>query len=219
MVVDGIRTLGRSRVLLALVLVEVFWSVGMIAFETFMPVRLAELVGGENEAGALMGPVSSAAWGLFAVGSFLAGLAAKRIGVGWTALVARVLNGAFVVVMGLMLGPVGLITAFLVTYTLHGSGGPVHSTLLHRQAEARNRTTVLSMNSMIAGGAYSIGLLVLGPLAEHTEHGHRHHRGRRLQHPRRRRSTSPPSARSARHPRRSTNPRRPSAQPAAYRRV
>lgn len=167
-VVDGIRTLGRSRVLLALVLVEVFWSIGMIAFETLMPIRLAELVGGENEAGALMGPVSSVAWGLFAVGSFLAGLAAKRIGVGWTALVARVLNGAFVVVMGLMLGPIGLVTAFLVTYTLHGSGGPVHSTLLHRQAEARNRTTVLSMNSMLAGGAYSIGLLVLGPLAEHT---------------------------------------------------
>ena len=167
-VVDGLRTLGRSRVLLALVLVEVFWSVGMIAFETFMPVRLAELVGGENQAGALMGPVSSAAWGLFAVGSFLAGLVAKRIGVGWTALVARILNGAFVVVMGLMLGPIGLITAFLVTYTLHGSGGPVHSTLLHRQAEPRNRTTVLSMNSMIAGGAYSVGLLVLGPLAEHT---------------------------------------------------
>jgi MFS family permease len=167
-VVEGLRTLGTSRVLLSLVLVEVFWSVGMIAFETFMPVRLAELVGGEDKAGALMGPVSSAAWGLFAVGSFLAGLAAKRIGVGWTALLARVLNGAFVVVMGLMLGPIGLVTAFLVTYTLHGSGGPVHSTLLHRQAEARNRTTVLSMNSMITGGAYSIGLLVLGPLAEHT---------------------------------------------------
>ena len=167
-VVDGIRTLGRSRVLLALVLVEVFWAVGMIAFETLMPIRLAELVGGENEAGALMGPVSSVAWGLFAVGSFLAGLAARRIGVGWTALAARILNGAFVVVMGLMLGPIGLVTAFLVTYTLHGSGGPVHSTLLHRQAEARNRTTVLSMNSMVAGGAYSIGLLVLGPLAEHT---------------------------------------------------
>jgi MFS family permease len=167
-VVDGIRTLGRSRVLLALVLVEVFWSVGMIAFEMLMPVRLAELVGGEDQAGALMGPVSSAAWGLFAVGSFLAGLVAKRIGVGWTALLARVLNGAFVVVMGLMLGPVGLVTAFLITYTLHGSGGPVHSTLLHRQAEARNRTTVLSMNSMIGGGAFSIGLLVLGPLAEHA---------------------------------------------------
>ena len=167
-VVDGIRTLRRSRVLLALVLVEVFWSVGMIAFETFMPIRLSELVGGENEAGALMGPVSSAAWGLFAVGSFLAGLAAKRIGVGWTALLARVLNGAFIVVMGVMTGPVGLITAFLITYTLHGSGGPVHSTLLHRQAESRNRTTVLSMNSMIGGGSFSVGMLLLGPLAEHT---------------------------------------------------
>ena len=167
-VVDGIRTLGTSRVLLALVLVEVFWSVGMIAFETFMPVRLAELAGGETEAGALMGPVSAAAWGLFAAGSAAAGLASRRIGVAWTAVLARVLNGAFIGVMGLMLGVVGLVTAFLITYTLHGSGGPVHSTLLHRQAEARNRTTVLSMNSMIAGGAFSIGMLVLGPFAEHT---------------------------------------------------
>ena len=167
-VVEGIRTLGSSRVLLALVLVEVFWSIGMIAFETFMPVRLAEVAGGETRAGALMGPVSAAAWGLFAVGSAAAGLTSRRIGVGWTALAARVLNGTFVVVMGLMAGPVGLITAFLVTYTLHGAGGPVHSTLLHRQAQARNRTTVLSMNSMVAGGCYSLGLLALGPLAEHA---------------------------------------------------
>ena len=168
-VVDGIRTLKSSPVLRALVLVEVFWSIGMIAFETLMPVRLSELVsGGETEAGALMGPGSAAAWGLFAVGSALAGFASKRIGVGWTALLARVLNGAMVVVMGLMAGPIGLITAFLFTYTLHGSGGPVHSALLHRQAEARNRTTVLSMNSMLGGGAHSLGLLALGPLAEHT---------------------------------------------------
>ena len=168
MVVDGLRTLRASRVLLALVLVEVFWSVGMIAFETFMPIRLAELAGGETRAGALMGPVSAAAWGLFAVGSAAAGLASRRIGVAWTALDARLLNGAFVVVMGLMTGPVGLVTAFLLTYTLHGSAGPVHSALLHRQADARNRTTVLSMNSMVAGGSFSLGLLVLGPLAEHT---------------------------------------------------
>jgi predicted MFS family arabinose efflux permease len=168
LVVDGLRTLSSSPVLRALVLVEVFWSIGMIAFETLMPVRLSELAGGETRAGALMGPVSAAAWGLFAVGSALAGLASRRIGVGWTALLSRVLNGALVVVMGLMTGPVGLITAFLFTYTLHGSGGPVHSTLLHRQAEARTRTTVLSMNSMVAGIAYTLGLLILGPLAAGT---------------------------------------------------
>ncbi|HEX6918563.1 MAG TPA: MFS transporter [Phycicoccus sp.] len=167
-VVDGLRTLRASRVLLALVLVEVFWAIGMIAFETFTPVRLAELVGGEARAGALMGPVSAAAWGLFAAGSSLAALLARRVGVTWTAIVSRVAPGAVIVVMGLMAGPVGLVTAFLVTYTLHGTAGPVHNTLLHRQAEARNRTTVLSMNSMVAGGAYSLGLLVLGPLAEST---------------------------------------------------
>ncbi|MEO6789392.1 MAG: MFS transporter [Ornithinibacter sp.] len=167
-VVGGLRLLATSRVLLALVLVEVFWSVGMIAFETLMPVRLSELAGGEARAGALMGPVSAAAWGLFAVGSAAAGRASKRIGVARVALAARIFNGALVVVMGLMAGPIGLITAFLLTYTLHGAAGPVHATLLHRQADAGNRTTVLSMNSMAAGGAYSLGLLVLGPLAEAT---------------------------------------------------
>jgi hypothetical protein len=44
----------------------------------------------------------------------------------------------------------------------------VHSTLLHRQATPANRATVLSMNSMVSGGCYSLGLLALGPLAEHT---------------------------------------------------
>ncbi|QTE28249.1 MFS transporter [Pengzhenrongella sicca] len=167
-VAAGVRTLGSSRVLRALVMVEVFWSVGMIAFETLMPVRLSELVGGQTQAGALMGPVSAAAWGLFAAGSALAGLASRRLGVGWTALLARALNGALIVVMGLATGPVGLVTAFLITYTLHGSGGPVHSALLHREADASNRTTVLSMNSMVAGGSYTLGLLVLSPLAEHA---------------------------------------------------
>jgi MFS family permease len=167
-IASGIRLLGSSRVLLALVLVEVFWAVGMIAFETLNPVRLAELVGGEDRAGALLGPVSSAAWGLFAAGSAAAGLVSSRIGVGWTAFAARGLQGAFIIVMGLMGGAAGLITAFLITYTLHGFAGPVHNTLLHRQAAPTNRATVLSMNSMVGGGAHSLGLLVLGPLAEHT---------------------------------------------------
>ena len=159
---------GTAPVLRSLVLVEVFWSVAMIAFETLHTVRLAELVGGEERAGVIIGPVSAASWGLFAVGAHLAGRASRRIGVARTALLARVLNGAFVVAMGLFAGPVGLITAFLASYTMHGAAGPMHSTLLHRQADPANRATVLSMNSMVAGGAYSIGLLALGPLAEHT---------------------------------------------------
>jgi predicted MFS family arabinose efflux permease len=167
-VAGGFRLLGSNRVLLALVGVEVFWAVGMIAFETFMPVRLSELAGGETEAGALMGPVSAVAWGLFAAGSSVAAVLMRRVGVTWTAIAAAISRAVFTVVMGLMAGPLGLISAFLVVYTLHGVGGPAHATLLHRQAEARNRTTVLSMNSMVAGGAYSLGLLALGPVAEAT---------------------------------------------------
>lgn len=165
---DGLRTLARVRVLRWLVLVEVFWSVAMIGFETFTPIRLAELVGGEQRAGALFGPAAAAAWGLFAVGSLLAGLASRRIGVARTAVLARITNGGFVVIMGLAAGPVGLIAAYWLVYLTHGACGPMHATLLHRQADAGNRATVLSMNSMVGGGVYSLGLLALGPLAQHT---------------------------------------------------
>jgi predicted MFS family arabinose efflux permease len=167
-VAAGLRTLRTQRVLRCLVLVEVFWSVGMIGFESLTPIRLAEVVGGEDRAGALIGPASAAAWGLFAAGSLVAGLGSRRIGVARTAVLARVLNGGFVVIMGLTGGAVGLLTAYLLAYLTHGAAGPMHATLLHRQATAENRATVLSMNSMIAGGVYSVGLLVLTPLAAHT---------------------------------------------------
>ncbi|MFT4284430.1 MAG: MFS transporter [Protaetiibacter sp.] len=164
----GIGVLRRSRVLRCLVLVEVFWSVAMIAFETLTPVRLAELLGGEADAAALFGPASAAAWGLFAVGSALAGVVSRGLGVALTAILARLLNGAFVVVMGVAAGPIGLLAAYGVVYLVHGAASPMHNALLHRQATSATRAVVLSMNSMVAGGTYSVGLLVLGPLAELT---------------------------------------------------
>jgi predicted MFS family arabinose efflux permease len=167
-VAAGVGLLRTAPVLRSVVLVEVFWSVAMIAFETFHQVRLTELVGGEERAGVIIGPVSAVSWGLFAAGATLAGLTSRWIGVAGTAMLARVLNGAFVVLMGLAAGPVGLIAAFLAAYTLHGTAGPMHNAVLHRQAGSANRATVLSINSMVAGGSASLGLLVLGPLAEHT---------------------------------------------------
>ncbi|SDZ31723.1 MFS transporter [Herbiconiux ginsengi] len=165
-VLAGLGLLRRSPVLRAIVLVEVFWSVAMIAFETLTPVRLAGLLGGEDAAGALFGPASAAAWALFAAGSLLAGVTSRRVGVAWTAIGARILNGLFVVVMGLTAGVVGLVAAYWLAYLTHGAAGPMHSTLLHRQATSANRAVVLSMNSMVAGGAYSLGLLLFTPLAE-----------------------------------------------------
>lgn len=167
-VVDGVRTLRTVRTLRCLVLVEVFWSVAMIAFETLNPIRLAELVGGETRAGAILGPVTAASWGLFSAGAVLAGLLSRRIGVATTAILGRAVNGTFVVMMGLATGPVSLITAFMITYAVHGAANPMHAALLHRQADETNRATVLSMNSMVAGGTLCVGALALTALAQHT---------------------------------------------------
>ncbi|OLP72663.1 hypothetical protein BJM39_31730 [Salmonella enterica subsp. enterica serovar Javiana] len=70
--------------------------------------------------------------------------------------------------MGLVFGPVALLGAYLVTYTLHGAASPAYSGLLHREASSRNRATILSMSSlaMQAGGAVAGPLL--GLLAAHT---------------------------------------------------
>ncbi|WP_152361879.1 MFS transporter [Microlunatus speluncae] len=157
---DGLRLLRTNKVLRGITLVEVFWVTAMLVFESFQPIRLAEILGSEEQAGALMGPVASVGWGAFALGSALAGMASSRLGVARTAILARILNGLGAVVMGLVAGPAALIAAYLVTYSLHGSAGPMHSALLHREAAARNRATVLSMNSMIAFGSLSL----IGPL-------------------------------------------------------
>ena len=165
---EGLTLLSHNRVLGGVVAVELFWSAGMVVFETFQPIRLAELLGSEDAAAAVMGPVASAGWGLFALGSALAAVGSRRLGVARTAILARVLNGLGAVVMGLVAGPVALIAAYAVTYTLHGAAGPVHSALLHREASARNRSTVLSMNSMVSFLGFSLTAALAGQLAAHT---------------------------------------------------
>ncbi|MFC7598127.1 MFS transporter [Terrabacter sp. GCM10028922] len=165
---EGLGLLRDNRALRGIVTVELFWSVAMLVFETFQPIRLAELVGGEERAGAIMGPVAAAGWGVFALGAALSGWTSRRVGVARTAILARVLNGLGAVVMGLVAGPAALIAAYGVTYLLHGSAGPAHSALLHREARARNRATVLSINSMVASVAFGVAAPLFGVLAEHS---------------------------------------------------
>jgi MFS family permease len=163
---DGLGLLRSNRVLRCVVLVEVFWTAALVVFETFQPIRLAELVGGEEQAGAVMGPVAAVGWGVFAAGSALAGLGSRRFGVARTAIAARILNGLGAVTMGLVTGPVGLVAAYLFTYSMHGTAGPMHATLMHREATAANRATVLSMGSMVFFATFSVLGPPLGLLAE-----------------------------------------------------
>lgn len=165
---SGLRMLRENRVLRYLVLVELFWSTSMISFEALMPARMAEVVGGEARAAVIIGPVAAAAWVVFAVGARASGWLSLRIGVARTAIVGRVLTSLGAISMGLALGPVALVATHLLTYSMHGFGGPVYNALLHREARADNRATVLSMASMVAFAAFTLGSPLLGLLSDHT---------------------------------------------------
>jgi MFS family permease len=167
-VADAVRVVRRSRVLLALVAVELCWGFGMVTFEQLMPVRLAELVGGPRAAAAITGPAGSAAWLVSALGAALVPLLSARIGVAVTAGVLRVGQGVAVLGMGLLAGPAGVLTGYLAAYLVHGASNPVHSTLLHREVSAAHRSTVLSVNSMISQPAFALGLILLTALATAT---------------------------------------------------
>ena len=165
---QGLELLRSSRVLLGLVLVEAFWGFSMTTFESLFPIRLSELVGGTEAAAAIMGPVGSAA--RFAGAGGAAGIVvlSRRIGVARSAALLRILQGATIVAMGLIAGPVGIVVAYLACYTAHGASNPMHTTLLHRQVDGPHRTTVLSMNSMVSQPAGAVGAITLAALADGT---------------------------------------------------
>ncbi len=164
----GLGLLRTSVVLRALVAVELLWGFSMPAFESLFPVRMAELVGGTSAAAAVMGPVTSGAWLAAAGGA--AGIVAvsNRIGVARTAGLLRIAQGLFVVAMGLLTGVAGVVVAYLACYAVHGASNPMHTTLLHRQVDEGHRTTVLSMNSMAAQPAGSLGMVVLAAIADRS---------------------------------------------------
>lgn len=161
----AVRLLRRSRVLTALVAVELFWGFGMVTFETLMPVRLTEVTGGAEQAAALMGPAASAAWVASAAGAATAALVGRRFGLAVGAASMRVLQGVTVAGMAVFAGPVGVIAAYLATYVVHGAANPLHQTLLHHQVSGTHRSTVVSLNSMVSQPAGSLGLVTLTALA------------------------------------------------------
>jgi DHA1 family tetracycline resistance protein-like MFS transporter len=154
-----------SRVVAALVAVELLWSFGMPAFEALTPVRLSGLLGSNDRASALMGPAASAAWGASALGAALIPLLTRRIGVRWTGFALRVAQGLTVAAMGLFGGPAGVITAYLLTYGVHGAANPVHAGLLHRQVDGPHRASLISINSMAGQPGYALGLIALTSVA------------------------------------------------------
>lgn len=166
-IVTGAFRLVRTRAALGLVIgVELFWGFGMIAFETLFPVRLGIVLGSMEQAGGLMGPIAAAAWGASSVGAAVVPWFSRRVGRHKVAACMRVLQGGTVAAMAALGGVGGLVTAYLSCYLIHGAGSPVHFALIHDQAEASNRTTVVSLNSMVGMASAALGSIVLGAIAD-----------------------------------------------------
>src|SRR5699024_115230 len=144
----GLSLLRDNTVLRGLVLLECFWSTAMIGMENYTPVRMAEVLGSEAQAGVVMGPLAAGAWAVLALGARISGWVSARWGVARAAIVGRVAHSLLSLVLALAVGPIGLVVAHLLAYTGHGMQGPTYNALLHREALARNRATVLSMASM-----------------------------------------------------------------------
>lgn len=162
---DGIRLLAGSRVLRALIAVELFWGFGMVSFETLMPVRLAELLADRDLAAATMGPVVALGWGVSALGAAALPLLTRRWGLVPISVALRLVQGATVIAMGLAWGAAGLIVGYLATYAVHMAAGVAYESLLHRQVDGPHRATVLSLASMAMQPAGSLGAVVLGAIA------------------------------------------------------
>lgn len=164
----GLRLLSANRVLLAIVAVELFWGFGMATFESFTPLRLAEVMGDTDRAAAIAGPATSAAWLVSAGGAATVPWLGRRIGLAPAAGMLRILQGLAVVGLGMAAGVPGVITAYLFSYVVHGASNPAHLTLLHRQVDSSLRATVSSVNSMAALSAGALGVIFLTAVVDAT---------------------------------------------------
>jgi len=169
--VDGIGLLRGSNVLIGLVAVEALWGFSMVTFESLFPLRLSDLLGSSDVAAAVMGPVASLAWFAAAAGAAGVVYLSRRIGVARSAALLRVVQGATVVAMGVIAGPIGVVAAYLLCYVAHGASNPMHATLLHREVDGSRRATVISINSMIGQPAGALGGILLASLADATSIG------------------------------------------------
>jgi MFS family permease len=163
---DAMGVVHRSSVLTALVVAELLWGFGIVAFETFMPPRLAEIGGGADQAAVTLGPALTAAWVLSAVGSGVAPRLVRRFGPARTGLGLRLSHGLTVVAMGVAAGPTGLVAAYLCTYWVHGATNTVHYAMVHRAVDSRHRATVVSANSLTSQVGGAVSGIALGALAD-----------------------------------------------------
>ncbi len=156
---------GRSlRLLLA---VEISWGAGLTALELLWQPRTRTELGGQEDFW-IFGVMSAAGWLAGAGGALLLPvlLRAFKGRVTWAAASLRLGQGATLAGLGLAGGLSGVVVGFVAFYVVHGASNPAHNALLHRRVPPSRRSTVLSLNSLIARGSSVPAGLLLGVLAD-----------------------------------------------------
>jgi MFS transporter, DHA1 family, tetracycline resistance protein len=166
---NGLAMIRRSQTLVALLAIEALWGAGIIAFETFTPLRLESVLAEPTDAAALLGPAAAAAWLLAGLSAAAVPTLARRWGAQRAGAGLRLAQGATVAGIAVLAGPVGVLAAYLATMAVHGAANPIHQTLLHRAiSDSTQRATVLSANSLTGNLGAAIGAIGLGVIADAT---------------------------------------------------
>ncbi|MGZ5410250.1 MAG: hypothetical protein ACXWDJ_09685 [Aeromicrobium sp.] len=134
---DSLRMVRGSHVLAALIAVELLWGAGMIAFETFTPLRLEAVLGDADDAASLFGLTNAIAWLASAGAAAAAPSLARRTGAPLAGAAMRLAQGVTVAWIALLAGPAGVIVAYVATMAVHGAANPVHQGMPHRAVPTR----------------------------------------------------------------------------------
>lgn len=163
----GVTTIARPG-LRGLAAAMTVVAIGVVALETFMPVRLAELNGDRAEAAAQMGVVAAVAWGLASAGSAVVSRVLRHRSPRGVAVALVMVEGLGLLAMSLAAGPTLLVAGFWLGYLVHTGFGSTYNALVHARVDDAHRATALSITSMAFLGSASAAGVLLGLLAEHT---------------------------------------------------
>ncbi len=164
----SLATIRGSRILTALVVAELFWGAGAVAMETLFPAGLGEIAADTERTAWLLGPATTAAWIVSALGAAAAPWLVARVASGPAACLLRLGHAAAVAVMAWAGGAFGIIAAYVATYAAHGAANPVHYGAVHRAADSAQRATIVSANSLAAQFGFAVSGVALGVLADST---------------------------------------------------
>ena len=168
-VATAVGTVRGSTALVALVLVEFLWGLGIHSVESYSPVKLEVVMDSADQAAAVLGPASTVAWLVAAGGAALVPVLTRRVSPARAGAGRRLAPGITVLGIAFAVGPIGVVIAYVLAIGINGASDPIHQGMLHRAVvDSRSRATVVSVNSLTAQTGAMLGGIALGMLADAT---------------------------------------------------